>query len=338
LHFNAMLIPEAERRRAGGDVAMVLIAINANEGRAGTPETDARLDAALAALPSDAPLLVMIHGYRFSPRVPGQSPHEHILSFTPDPRCWKARSWPRHLGATPDGPDLAIAFGWEARGSLWSAYAEAARAGTALTGLLERIAERAPGRPVGLVAHSLGARVALGALASLRGPLTLRAVLMAAAEFRGPALRGLEGTPRAEVVNVTSRANCAFDLALRACLPRSGPTLGRGLPQAGRHWVDLSLDDARALDALHGLGQAIARPGPRLCHWNAYLRPGIFGLYRAVLSGALPFAELRRALVHPRPHPHAQPHARSRPQTVTAPHLSPSTATRPLPGARNAPS
>ncbi|KDB02421.1 hypothetical protein U879_17300 [Defluviimonas sp. 20V17] len=313
---------------------MVLIAINANEGRAGTPETDARLDAALAALPSDAPLLVMIHGYRFSPRVPGQSPHGHILSFTPDPRCWKARSWPRHLGATPDGPDLAIAFGWEARGSLWAAYAEAARAGAALGALLERIATRAPGRTVGLVAHSLGARVALAALTALRGPLTLRAVLMAAAEFRGPALRGLHAAPRAEVMNVTSRANGAYDLALRACLPRSGPTLGHGLPQAGRHWVDLSLDDTRALDALEGLGQSIARPGPRFCHWNAYLRPGIFGLYRAVLSGALPFAALRGALAHPTHRPHPQ----TRVKAPTGPHLSPSRAARPLPGARNVPS
>lgn len=313
---------------------MALIAINAADGRAGTPQTDARLDAALDALPPDAPVMVMIHGYRFSPQVPGQSPHEHILSFTPDPRCWKALSWPRHLGATPDGPDLAIAFGWEARGSLWAAYAEAARAGLALGALLQHIASRAPGRTVGLVAHSLGARVALGALTALDGPLTLRAVLMAAAEFRAPALRGLQAAPRAEIVNITSRANRAFDLALRACLPRSGPTLGCGLPQAGRHWLDLSLDDPHALDALEGLGQPIARPGPRFCHWNAYLRPGIFGLYRAVLTGALPFAALRRALATPPHRPPPQPRAKA----PIGPHHPPSPAARPLPAARNVPS
>lgn len=278
---------------------MPLIAVNCAGGRAGEEAgdgaTEALLRERLAALPEGAPVAVMIHGLSFSPNVAGQSPHDHILSFTPDPSCWKAVSWPRHLGFGPGRPGLAIGYGWEARRSLWGAYLEAARAGAALARLLERVTQ---GRKVGIIAHSLGARVALQALAGLRAPLVDRAVLLSPAEFRGPARRALHGAAgqRAEVLNVKTRANGVFDMLLTAALPAGGRPLGRGLPGAGPRWLDLALDDPDTRAALRGLGFRIAAPGPKVCHWNAYLRPGAFALYRALLLGRIALPALAAAL------------------------------------------
>ena len=64
--------------------------------------------------------MMMIHGFRFAPGARAQDdPHQHILSFTPFEGCWKAISWPRHLGfgrCPQEG--LAIAFGWRALGTI----------------------------------------------------------------------------------------------------------------------------------------------------------------------------------------------------------------------------
>ena len=90
-------------------------------------------------------------------------------------------------------------------------------------------ARRAPARSTSS-AHSLGARVALTA-AGLAAPGAVgRMILLAAAVFRGEAQAVLAtaGGQAAEVVNVTSRENDLFDLALERCIR------GQQRPGAGR--------------------------------------------------------------------------------------------------------
>ncbi|MBI1219264.1 MAG: alpha/beta hydrolase [Rhodobacteraceae bacterium] len=259
------------------------------------------LSATLAALPEGAPVIVMIHGFRFSPTVPGQSPHTHILSLEPVQDCWKAISWPRHLGFGRDDSSqgLCIAFGWEARGTIWAAYAEAARAGAALAALMTRIDALRPGTRVEVLAHSLGARVTLQALAHLDRPILGRAVLMAAAEFRRPTEAAL-ATPAgraAEFVNVTSRENDLFDFLIERLVPLfPDRALGQGTGRGSANWIDIQLDQTETLDALVPLGHRIPAPDLRICHWSLYLRPGVFGLYRALLRDHLPLATLRERL------------------------------------------
>lgn len=255
----------------------------------------------LAALPEGAPVIVLIHGFRFSPSVPGQSPHSHILSLEPVPDCWKAISWPRHLGfGRGDATQgLCIAFGWEARGTIWAAYAEAARAGAALAALMTRIDTLRPGTRVEVLAHSLGARVALQALHHLDRPILGRAVLMAAAEFRRPTEAAL-ATPAgraAEFVNITSRENDLFDFLIERLVPLfPDRALGHGTGRGCTNWIDIQLDQPETLEALAGLGHRIAPPHLRVCHWSLYLRPGVFGFYRALLRDHLPLATLRDRL------------------------------------------
>jgi len=273
---------------------------------AGNPDTvlNSVLDAALAQLPPGAPVVVMIHGFKFAPGVDGNCPHRHILSLTPDVGGVKAVSWPRHLGFGRDhGPEgLCIAFGWNARGTIWQAWRQAAQAGVALADLLGRIQARRAG-PVDMLAHSLGARVALAAMGALPAHSIGRAVLMMAAEYQSTAAQAMLSAAgrTAEVFNVTSRENDLFDAlaewAVRA--PKRGDrTLGAGLGVQASNWIDIQFDCPEVRNALAGIGYRIPPPARRICHWSAYLRPGLFGLYRDLFRdrNALPLACLRSAL------------------------------------------
>jgi hypothetical protein len=256
------------------------------------------LGAALDALPSGAQITVMIHGYSFSPRDPRNDPHSHILSMVPVRNHPAIVSWPRRLHGS-DESALAIAFGWEASGTIWRAWDEADRAGAALAHLLEHL--HAAGRRADVVAHSLGARVVLSGLRRLKVPGLRRAILIAPAEFRDTAEASMESPAgrAAQVLNVASRENDLFDALLEwlvAPFTRGARTLGNGLSVARDNWTDLQIDDSDTLSTLARLGHRIAPPARRICHWSGYLRPGLFPLYRAVLSGALPLPVLRAAL------------------------------------------
>jgi hypothetical protein len=283
--------------------------------RADDPGGAAALRSALECLPSDAPVILLIHGYKFSPAQLSYSPHRHILSPRPAARRPRALSWPRHLGlgrGQGDGAEgLCIAVGWEARGTIWQAYGEAGRAGAALADLIALIHRHRRG-PVNALAHSLGARVVLASLAHLAPGDLGRAVLLSGAEFADRAASAME-TPAghaAEIVNVASGENDVFDLMLRLCLrpfPAPGAVLGRGLPAPRANWLDLRIDDTVTRDALASLGLRLPPPVRRVCHWSGYLRPGIFALHRALLRtpAAMPLSVLRLALAEaerpPRP-------------------------------------
>jgi len=280
---------------------MALVEVNTKDGAlSGT----ATLAAALDALPPDNPVVVMIHGYKFSPSCPQRSPHRHILGLDPDPSKRRVLSWPRHLRLDKTG--LGIAFGWEAAGALPRAYRQAADAGEALARLLTLV-EAVRGAPAHVIAHSLGARVALTALPHLAPRASGRMILMQPAELQGPALAAL-ATPTgraAQVVAVTGRENDLFDALFewgvaplsRSLMSRQARSVGAGLADAPPNWIDLAIDRPGVLAALATLGHCIAPPARTVCHWSGYLRPGVFPLYRAVIDGRLPIATLRATLL-----------------------------------------
>ncbi|WP_347139028.1 hypothetical protein [Paracoccus sp. SSK6] len=246
------------------------------------------LAGALGGLPGHAPVILMIHGYRYSPAAAHCDPHRHILSLDPDRSARRALSWPRALGfgAGAEDEGLAIAFGWEARGMLGQAYARAGEVGRSLAGLVSHLADRA-GRPVAVIAHSLGARVALQALHHGEPGCIGRMVLLAGAEFRDTAAAAL-GSPAgrgAEVLNITSRENDLFDFGMELWLGRGRrQALGFGLDRPAGNWLDLQIDDGETLAALDRLGFATERRPLRLSHWTPYLRRGLFDFYRTALA------------------------------------------------------
>ena len=271
---------------------------------AGPPVLGDQLAAALGQLPGAAPLVVMIHGYRYDPGRARADPHRHILS--PDPLAGRngAMSWPHHLGLSgATVPGLGIGLGWNAGGSIWHAYEQAALAGVALARLIGMIAAIDPGRRVDILAHSLGARVAFAALPRLDPGQLGRVILMAGAEFgaRAAAAAASPAGRSAEFINITTRENDLFDALLeRLIQPRTQPdrSLGHGLPAPTANWLDIQIDQTRTLQGLATLGFVIAPPRRRICHWSAYQRPGLFALYRALLTrpGAIPLPLLRAHL------------------------------------------
>ncbi|WP_158547448.1 alpha/beta hydrolase [Rhodovulum sp. 12E13] len=282
-------------------------------GLADPADTRARLARALAEAHPQAPVIVLVHGYKFSPTIAAHDPHTHILSLDPRP-SWKAVSWPRRLGLSEAGgaEPVCIGVGWEARGTLWQAYGRAKEAGAGLAALIRLVAALRPGCQVQALAHSLGARVVLSALPHLPRGAMGRAVLLAAAEMRGRVGDALttEAGHALDLVNVTSRENELFDTLLEwlvAPHARGDRALGRGMgPLAGPGRLDLRIDDDGHRAALAALGFRIPRADRRFCHWSVYLRSGLFDVYRAVLTGALPAERLAPLL------PVAQAPARSR--------------------------
>lgn len=276
---------------------MALVVVNA-----GSPPPD-RLWQIAASLPAGAPVVVMIHGYRFSPYSPLHDPHCHILGLHPREGARRAVSWPRALGfldAHNPREGLAVAYGWEARGGLRAAYGQAASAGADLCPLIEALASAA-GRPVAMIGHSLGARVALGALAHASPGAVGRLILLAAAEMRERAEAAIASPAGllAEVINVTSRENDLFDFAMEVALSGGRKrALGFGLSRRTERWLDLQIDAADTLSTLKGMGFPVSGRALRCCHWSPYLRDGVFELYAAALRQpeALPLWLLRRNL------------------------------------------
>lgn len=251
------------------------------------------------ALPQAAPIVVMIHGYRYSPSHPAHDPHRQILSLDPETASRRTLSWPRALGFGTGRLDegLALGFGWEARGTLGSAYRRAEDVAHHLGVLIGQISERS-GRPVALIGHSLGGRVALQTLHHAPAGSVGRICLLTAAEFRDEAARAL-ATPAgrlAEILNITSRENDLFDFAMEMWLGRGRrPSLGFGLDRPVQNWIDLQIDDSSTLTMLARMGFPVEMNPLRLSHWTPYLRGGLFDFYRTALFSpwALPLRLLR---------------------------------------------
>lgn len=242
-----------------------------------------RLQAGLQGLRPKAPIVIMLHGFKYDPALPARNPHRHIFSVNPDKGAKRVASWPRRLGLRgPKG--MAIGFGWHACGTIWQAHRQASTAAEALTILVRRIHHHAPDHPIHIVAHSLGARVALQSLSVLPQDSLNRVILIAAAAFEHELTDALNSPAgrNAEVINIRSRANTLFDLMLRAALPHWGVTVGRGRI-THPSLLDIDLDCNKTQSGLSSAGFSIARARCTICHWSGYLRQDVCALYRGLL-------------------------------------------------------
>ncbi|MEM9476488.1 MAG: alpha/beta hydrolase [Pseudomonadota bacterium] len=284
---------------------MPVIEINAIDGVA-TGSGRAGLSTALRDLSPGAPVIVLVHGYKYSPRLPASDPHQLLYALKPL-RGGRTLSWPRHLGfGRGDAREgLCIAFGWHARDTIWHAAGAARAAGATLADVIAEVRQHHRG-PVDLFAHSLGARVALSGLHHLRAGDIGRMILLSGAEFRAQA-RNAVGTSagrHAEIVNIISRENDLFDLLFERLLQpptRFDTAIGTGLPDAPDGWHDLRIDDDATRSALKSLGFRIPPPKRTFCHWSGYMRPGLFALYTAILRDRLCLRTLSAALPAPAP-------------------------------------
>ncbi len=285
---------------------MAILGITATEDgpRSATGEADLSeaLGSRLARLPARAPIVVLIHGYRFDPARPEADPHRSIFAVDA-PVDRRTRGWPAGLGFADDAGEtgLCLGFGWPAtppahlptllrsgRTGFAAVYDRAAENGARLAELIALVQRLAPDRPVDILAHSLGARVALSALPLLaRAPG--RVILLGAAEFDARALDFLAAAPSprpARVYNVTARANDVYDAAFEMFAPRGGRgerAVGQGLRAAPPNWIDLQIDRAEVTGWINARGVALTPAQARLCHWSFYTRDGAFAVYEAIL-------------------------------------------------------
>lgn len=255
------------------------------------------LAAQIAALPVGAPIVALVHGFRFAPDAGPHCPFGHIFALHPkDTDDPTAISWPKHLGLRTG---LTIGFGWEGRGVLPAVNHRAALAGRGLAELARLIRQIDPSRRLDVIAHSMGARVALAALHEARSGDFHRLILLAGAETRRPALRAMQ-TPAgraAQVINVTSRENDLHDFLYEWGAKAGLDTaIGQGLGVEFHNWLNLPIDQPETLTSLTRLGYPLPNPPKRFCHYSPYTRLGVFALYRALIDGSLPFGDLAQAL------------------------------------------
>lgn len=105
-----------------------------------------------------------------------------MLSLKRAPQYSRAFSWPLALGLHKNDVS-GLAFGWPARGSLQSAFDRAQQAGYDLSLVISQLNKIAPQRPIDIIAHSLGVRVAIAALELLAFDSVDRIIAIAGAEF-----------------------------------------------------------------------------------------------------------------------------------------------------------
>lgn len=279
-------------------------------------DLETALKTRLDRLPPGAPVLILIHGYKFDPSGSVNNPHGSLFSLSAASGNRKIRSWPTGLGfgCSDPGTGLCIGFAWPASASHLTSllrhgrtgfaevYDRAPSYGARLAELIALIQSLAPGRPVDLLAHSLGARVALAALPALEtAPGNM--ILLGAAEFDARALEFLAAmrSPRPpHIFNVTARANDFYDAMFESFAPRRSwrdRAVGRGLGAQSPCWLDLQIDRADVAAWARQRGIPLTPWDARLCHWSFYTRRGAFDLYQAILRRrpGWDFASLRAA-------------------------------------------
>lgn len=309
---------------------MAVIRINASRDGAlvlaGGGDWIAALHDRLATLAPGAPVCILVHGYRFTPHGarPCRDPHQRLYRTDPVAPSTARRpplaDWPHALGFSEgDAADgLCIAFGWDGRrqrlrtlltrgrSDFALVFEGAATAGLALARLGAGVAAARPDLGISLLAHSLGARVALAAMRARPDLPWTRAILLGAAEYAGTA-RALLAVQdrlgqRTEIVHALSRANDLYDGLFQVLAPRPGragdrPLGAAGLGIAHPRWLDLQLDhpDLGAWAARRGM--APLRPREVLSHWHFYGDPAAMALWRRMLraSRGWDLASLRAA-------------------------------------------
>lgn len=271
---------------------------------AADPEVDlcAALRAAIAGVPHGAPIVVLVHGYKFNTLTVASNPHHTLFSHTPAAAHWKIRSWPEGLGFASDAGEtgLCVGLAWPAsaahlpsllrhgRTGFAQVYRRAAQVGRRLAELIALLQTLAPGRSIDVLAHSLGARIALAALPHL-ATAPGRMILLGAAEFDARALEFLRAAPAPcapQIYNVTARANDLYDAMFETFAPRNSwreRAIGLGLDAWLPYWLDIQIDRHDVTDWINARGIALTPPEAQLCHWSFYTRDGAFAVYEAIL-------------------------------------------------------
>jgi pimeloyl-ACP methyl ester carboxylesterase len=300
------------------------------------------LDTVAAGLAPDAPVTVMIHGFLNDPTqivdeddpAENDNPHGRLYHFKDTGENTEIREhstgWPLWLGFEADDAGrtgLAVAFAWQSKPGFFSsligygktfyerAYQMAEEAAWVLVNVVIALGRALGPRPIDLFCHSLGARVAIRALAiaAKRADAhemvarTGRVILLGGAEYvveaqlmmRRLAQLGRDGGP--SFYNVGSRENDVLDILGENFGPStfgSGQVIGHnGLGRQrsstarnrdawrGSPWMDLQIDSPALQTWMDERGITISgdREDSVWDHWYYYTFRGNMERYRNIL-------------------------------------------------------
>ena len=245
---------------------------------------------------NSAPVVIMVHGYKYAPGTMRHCPHNKIFGSSNE-------AWPKSFGFGIANSDegLCIPFGWYARGSLAKAHRRANLHGKDLARVVQILHSTRPGRPVHIVAHSLGVELAMSALPHLPARAIDKMVLMTGACFEADAKARMTSPAgiTAKFLNVISRENDVFDVIFEHLVPSrqaGSGTIGQGIKAP--NVVNLQIDCAQTIDTLNKMSFPVAPAQRRVCHWSAYQRAGLLSLYNRFLrkNDELSLRELQKSL------------------------------------------
>lgn len=286
---------------------MAILRVCADEGgrvfETGGGDWRARLNRMIADCPPEAPVVILIHGLRYSWRADrGCDPQTTLYLSEPleeDRRRRPLRAnWPYQLGFTESGRDdgVCIAFGWDAGrlSSLGNANVVLARFAPALVAVFETI--QLAGREADCFGHSLGSALILDAIAAQPGLPVRRALLLGPAERRSRASRAAfaqQARTQTEFLHVLARANDVFDEAYHQLAPRTEeaddlPLGASGIGAGLTNWMDLQIDHPETRRWLASCGLPPTRPPERVSHWVYYSDPSAMAFYASVLRDTSP--------------------------------------------------
>ena len=335
-HPNGDLVPDAyNKRRRRGRMDRLVESRIAPASALFRHYLQSETSRAAAALPADQSPLVMVNGFLFDPKhavtpepEDTDNPHGRIYHFKDTGERNEQRhhttGWPLWMGFDEGdrsgSSGLAVAFGWHSQPGFASslidhfknfyarAYENAGLAAWVLVNVLDELAATLPDRPIDIMAHSLGSRVVVRAiaLAAKHHPdLTERigrVVFLGGAEYVVEAqlmytrLHDLNRPRRPDFYNIVSRENDVLDKLGENFGPRTfgnSQVIGHnGLDMSDRarktvpNWIDLQIDSERLQDWMlgqRGIEVSGDRPNNIWDHWYYYTFRGNMDLYTGIL-------------------------------------------------------
>jgi hypothetical protein len=248
-----------------------------------------------------APPVVMIHGFRY-----------HASSLDTDNAH---RSTFRHWRTDILSSRHTIGYAWwSCPGGMFSPFRHASSVATAWCHgryntyryawdlaaaagwqLVRSIALMEIGKPIDMMAHSLGSRVVLAALRANPDLPVRRVVLLNGAELSRSAHETALLCPKVRFINMMVATDDVLRIFGSLFAPGSlyAPCVGRaGLGEAApKNWLDVQLDSPalQRWAADHGWPDVQGdNPKCALDHWFSHKHPGNWPLIRAALDGTLP--------------------------------------------------
>ena len=207
--------------------------------------------------PPDAPIIVMLHGQGFDPCIARVDPFRSIFAYDPyGDRIrdyWRLQSWAHRFKCAPQ-KSMMIGYGWQAHSTdfVMSANVNAVARNAVMEAqqfgaFVQRLNAITPQRPVHVIAHGMGAKLALRSLETTPKMRIKRLIMLNGQGLITDGLLAMNAKAgqKTEFYNIYERSTARLRFIDRHC-EKAGPIdhiLALGFPFQRHRWVDIPLAD-----------------------------------------------------------------------------------------------